>query len=77
MMTKVFSKNSNFDLTLDPLPLTLPINLKRKLAQATVISNIAVKLYQNRLINEGARTMIKGEHVCHLRGHISAIISEL
>ena len=46
-------------------------NLKSELFQAVVIPNITEMLYQNRLKNEVARAMKKGEHVCHLRGHNS------
>ena len=55
-MKKFFSKNSHWDLDLDP------ITLKRKLIGGIVISNICVKLYRNRIIYEVARAMKKGEH---------------
>ena len=56
MMTKFFSKNSHCDLDLDS------ITLKRKLIRGIVMPNTCVKLYQNWIINESARVMIKGEH---------------
>ena len=56
MMTKFFSKNSHCHLDLDP------ITLKRELIRGIVMPNTCVKLYQNCIINESARVMIKGEH---------------
>ena len=64
-----FSKNSNCDLDIDPT------NLKRKIIQAIVISNITVLLCENRLINVVARAMTKGKHLFRLREHNSAIMT--
>ena len=52
-MTKL-SKNSHFDLD--------PNTLKRKLVRGIVIPNTCVKLYQNWIIHQGTRVMIKGEN---------------
>ena len=52
-----------------------PNNLKPKLIQGIVILNITVMLYQNQLMNEVAIAMTKGEHVCHLMGHNSTIMT--
>ena len=46
-----FPKSSNSDLD--------PINLKPKLVQDIVTPYACVKLYQNRLTNDGARAMTK------------------
>ena len=67
-MTKFLLKKSNCDLDPDPN------NLKPKPFQAIIIPYITVMLYQNWLMNEVARTMIKCEHVCRLREHNSAIM---
>ena len=65
----MFSINSNCDLDLDFN------NLKPELAQATVILNITVMLYENQLINGVAIAIIKSEYVCHLRVHNSAVMT--
>ena len=61
--------NSNCDLDLD-------FNkLKPEFAQATVILNITVMLYENQLINGVAIAIIKSEYVCHLKGHYSVVMN--
>ena len=49
-MTKMF-KNSYFGVDLDS------ITLKRNLLRGIVIPNTCVKLYRNRIINEGTRAL--------------------
>ena len=61
--------NSSCDLYLDLN------NLKPELVQASVILNITVMLYKSQLINGVAIAIIKSEHVCHLRGHNSAVMT--
>ena len=51
-----FSKNSHCDLDLDS------IMLKREFVRGFVTPNTCMKLYWNRIINEVARAMTKGEH---------------
>ena len=50
-------------------------NLKPELAQATVMLNITVMLYENQLINGVAIAMIKSEYICHVRGHNSVVMT--
>ena len=55
----------------------LTLILNRKLIQAIAIPNITVMLYQNRLMNEVARAMANGKHVCRLREQTSAKMTRI
>ena len=46
-----------------------------ELAQATVMLNITMIVYENQLINGVAIAIIKSEYVCHLRGHNSVVMT--